>query len=132
MTSPDKSKAFELRLAGATYESIASVAGFKDAGAAQRAVVDVLAGRLKSDPAEVLGVELARLDALLTGLWPAARRGDTQAVDRVLKISERRVHIFELAASMVPSERSTADELKAKRNARLGGSQVQARAGGGE
>lgn len=34
--------------------------------------------------------------------------------------------------SLIPSERSAADDLKAKRDSRLGGSQVQARAGGGE
>jgi hypothetical protein len=69
--------------------------------------------------AEVIAVELARLDALLSGLWPKARRGDVQAVDRVLKIDERRAELRALVPRPAPAAGSPPDpldELRARRD----------------
>ena len=41
---------------------------------------------------------MARLDGMLEKLWPKARRGEVAAVDRVLKISERRAKLLGIEA----------------------------------
>lgn len=103
MTSrqPDerRARALELHLAGATYEAIAKTCGYASRSGAHKAVQAAL--KAAGDPPttdQSLTTELARLDAMLTGLWPKARRGDVQAVDRVMKIGERREQLL-LAAS---------------------------------
>lgn len=97
-TVAKEGKALELHLAGTPYDQIATFLGYKSKGAAHTAVQRALArqgGRREDTPAEkVADSELARLDAMLQGLWPAARRGDVYAVDRVLKIEERRAEII--------------------------------------
>jgi hypothetical protein len=90
-----RTKALELHLAGATYEAIAKAVGYASRSGAHKAVQEAL--KELGDPpssSEANETELARLDAMLTGLWPKARRGDVQAIDRVLKISERREQIL--------------------------------------
>lgn len=84
-------KALELRLAGATYEQIAQAVGYEHRSSAHNAVKQAMEESAPSkDLLEAEDTELARLDAMLTGLWPKARRGDVTAVDRVLRIEERR------------------------------------------
>lgn len=94
MTSPKpderRAKALELHLAGATYDAIAQAVGYASRSGAHKAVQEALTDLGRPISGTALDTELARLDAMLTGLWPKARRGDVQAVDRVLKISERR------------------------------------------
>lgn len=47
---------------------------------------------------DVRQLELLRLDAMLDGLWERARAGKATAVDRVLKIMERRARLLGLDA----------------------------------
>lgn len=63
------------------------------------AAVEAAARRVRETHAEdtAVALELARLDAMLQGLWPAASTGDTAAVDRVLRIGERRDKLLGLA-----------------------------------
>lgn len=42
--------------------------------------------------------EVSRLDGMLSKIYAKAARGDLQAIDRVLKISERRARLFGLDA----------------------------------
>ena len=51
-----------------------------------------------ADPESALGKEIARLDGMLEKLWPKARRGEVSAVDRVLKIGERRAKLLGIEA----------------------------------
>ena len=91
-----RARALELHLAGATYESIARAVGYASRSGAHKAVreaLDALGGAGHADGTSV-DTELARLDAMLTGLWPKARRGDVAAVDRVLRIGERRMALL--------------------------------------
>lgn len=90
-----QAKAVELHLAGATYESIAASVGYAGKSGAFKAVQEGLEA-LGEAPGmgEAMATELARLDAMLTGLWSKARRGDVNAVDRVLRISERRTQLL--------------------------------------
>jgi hypothetical protein len=64
-------------------------AGLEDA----RAQIGAEANELKSE-------EISRLDAMLAGLWPDARKGQQGAVDRVLKIMERRAKLLGLDAPL--------------------------------
>jgi hypothetical protein len=95
-----RSKALELRKSGLTFAQIGRALGCSE----QRAhkVVTEELGRLNSQraeqAAEVTRLELQRLDDLLLGLWDSAKAGDLQAVDRALKIMERRARLLGIDA----------------------------------
>ena len=68
----------------------------------------------------MIALELLRLDDMLFGLWPDARRGDNTAVVTVLKIMERRSKLLgldmpvkQVNMTMTPDElgRLSDDEL---------------------
>lgn len=116
-------RAVELRLAGAGYEQIAQQVGYRGPSGAHQAVQRGLEKLLHESPPEVRQLELERLDALLLGLWPKARRGDSAAVDRVLKVMERRSVYLELAKPTQEPQPEQApatplDEFRARREAR--------------
>lgn len=88
-----RTRALQLRKAGATFDQIAQQVGFEGRGQACRAVQQELADLPKEDAAELRDLELARLDSLLTAMWPKAIGGNGWAVDRVLRIMERRARL---------------------------------------
>lgn len=93
-------KALEMRKAGATFEQIGNALGITPQGA-HRAVKRALRRIIeKSDEAaeEIRRLELERLDAMLLALWPQAKRGNLGAVDRILRIMERRAKLLGLDA----------------------------------
>lgn len=83
-------QAIELRRANVTYEQIALTLGYAHRGKAYEDVHIALDQITKQPAEELLAEELDRLDALIMGLWSKARVGDVHAVDRVLRIMERR------------------------------------------
>lgn len=83
--------AFELRKAGASYELIAEKLGYASAKSAENSIRSTLNRKYKpEDVEEVVSMELARLDALQLVAWRRAKEGDLSAIDRILKIMERR------------------------------------------
>jgi len=83
--------AFDLRKAGASYDVIAEKLGYKNALSAENAVRQVIERRYKPDDIQhVVYMELERLDALQLIAWRKAKEGDMGAIDRILKIMERR------------------------------------------
>ncbi len=93
-------QALELRRLGFGYREIAAhleigrtrahqlvTAAMEDAKAQVAESVDLIKAE-----------EISRLDGLLRGVWPNARRGHLGAVDRVLKIMERRAKLLGLDA----------------------------------
>lgn len=108
MTSqPDelRARALELHLAGATYQTIADQLGYASKASAHKVVREALDQLVMPEERPLDGVTdtaIARLDAMLVGLWPKARRGDVQAIDRVLKIEERRTALIALAQEQNP------------------------------
>ncbi|MHB8867449.1 MAG: hypothetical protein ACYC6T_08080 [Thermoleophilia bacterium] len=91
--------ALELRLGGATYEQIAPRLGYKNRSGAMRAVKRALDKLISPEDVESLRqLELERLDRLLLGIWSSAVRGNPAAIDRVLKILERRARILGIDA----------------------------------
>jgi hypothetical protein len=113
-----RSTALSVHLAGATYEAIAQAVGYRYRATAHRAVQDALTA-LGEAPgvSQAVTVELARLDAMLLGLWGRARKGDVAAVDRVLRIGERRTQLLQSIPGTEPAnpQRTALDELRARR-----------------
>jgi hypothetical protein len=93
-------RAVQLRRAGMSYDAIAKTLECTRSGAF-KAVARVLA-RIAKDAREDAGLirdlEVQRLDALLVAVWPKAVKGDVAAVDRALRIAERRARLLGLDA----------------------------------
>ena len=91
-------RCLDLRRAGVTYDVIAEQVGYSNAGAAYNAVRSALRATLQEPANEVRELEVDRLDRLERALWPAALNGDQGAIDRILRISERRARLLGLDA----------------------------------
>lgn len=93
-------QAVELRRAGRSYREIARQVGIGVASAHRLVAAAIAEARttVQEDVVELRALELSRLDGMLGGLWPQARRGNLGAVDRVLKIMERRAKLLGLDA----------------------------------
>lgn len=79
-------KVLDLRRAGVPFDTIAERLSITAKSA--KALFDKALGTY--DPEYTTALEADRLDRLHLGVWPQAVQGDLAAVDRVLKISERR------------------------------------------
>ena len=86
----------ELRRAGMTFQQIADEVGYADRSNAHAAYKRAIARAFQQPAAEVRELEADRLDRLQLAVWARALRGDLAAVDRVLKISERRARLLGL------------------------------------
>ena len=93
-------KALELRKAGATYVQIAEALGISRAGA-HKVVLRALA-RLEKEAGEeaehLRRLEIERLDAMLLAIWPHVKKGSLGAIDRAIRIMERRAKLLGLDA----------------------------------
>jgi hypothetical protein len=89
-------QALELRKAGRTYAAIAQELGYCSPSGAEKAVRVAIRKILAEPGEEVIAMERERLDALLGAVWEQALAGDFQAVDRALKIMERRARLLGL------------------------------------
>lgn len=89
-------RALELRLTGMPYEDIADTLGYAGRAAAYSAVRAVIARREHEAVEEMRQIEGDRLDTMAATLWPLVKTGDLQAVDRMLKIMQRRAALFGL------------------------------------
>lgn len=101
----------ELRAAGADFDQIVATPGtYKDKGSVSRAIKEALA-EITIEPAEeLIKLELKRLDAMLMGIWGAARTGDVFAIDRVLKIQNQRARYLGLEPPS--SDQQTTKDVK--------------------
>lgn len=97
----------ELRRAGVSFDDIANRVGYNDRGAAHKAYKRALARTLQEPAAEIRELEQDRLDRLQVAVWAKALRGDLGAVDRVLRIFERRARLLGLDHSDGIAERQT-------------------------
>lgn len=91
-------QALELRKAGISYEMIAQRLGYANRTSAYRAVSTVLDNSEKEASSDLREMELRRLDDLFLSIYKKARDGDYAAIDRCLKIMERRAKIAGLDA----------------------------------
>lgn len=97
--APRAVMAFELRKAGATYELIAEKLGYASPNSARNAILNRIQRYYKANEeevSEIVGLELARLDQLQLICWQEAKDHNLSAVDRILKIMERRAKLLGL------------------------------------
>jgi hypothetical protein len=93
----NEGQALELRKEGFTFQQIADLLGYKTSAGAYQIVQKAMTRLGKPETAEeVRSLELARLDEMLTSLWP--RKNDPQVADRILKIMDRRSRYLGLDA----------------------------------
>lgn len=91
-------RALELRKSGVSYEDIARELGYRGRDGAHRAVSAALKRTLQEPADELRRLESERLDAMLFAIAPLVRRGNLEAIDRALKIMERRAKLLGLDA----------------------------------
>jgi len=108
VTAAEKRRqAVELRKAGATFEEIAAAHGadgrrlYSNKGTAYRAVEQALREAVREPTRELIELETQRLDLMLRALWPQVIAGKLGAVDRALRVAERRARLLGLDGPQV-------------------------------
>jgi predicted transcriptional regulator len=92
--------AIELRKSGATYEAIGDQLGVSAQAAhqhVQRALKRII-DETNETADEVRTIELQRLDRALQAIWRRVLQGDVHAIDRSIRIMERRAKLLGLDA----------------------------------
>lgn len=93
-----QAKALELRTQGKTLDYIARTVGYASTSGAYKAIISGLQRTLQEPADELRKLELERLDIMQEAIWWAASHGQPQAVDRALRIMERRAKYMGLDA----------------------------------
>lgn len=93
-----RAQALQLRKAGVQCDKIAERLGYSDGQHAARDINRAIREVPRDDAAELVALELLRLDALLQSMWPEALKGSTWHVDRCLAIADRRARYLGLDA----------------------------------
>lgn len=95
-----RAKALELRKAGASYHEISETLGvpLSTVGRWVKEGIVRWQKQTEQDAGEIVTLETNRLDRMLMGFWSRAKAGDDAAVDRVLRIMERRAKLLGLDA----------------------------------
>jgi len=97
-SAKDIAEAMQMRIAGATYEQIRVAKGWKNRSVAYNACMREF-HRLKDEPArELRQIELLRIDRAQVAIWTQVIGGNFGAIDRFVKLSERRSRILGLDA----------------------------------
>jgi hypothetical protein len=93
-------EAIRLRRAGSTYDSIGAALGVTRSTARKLVVGEFDRLNLETGEAaqELRTLEAARLDEIQEAIWPRAVQGHLGAIDRVLKVMERRARLLGLDA----------------------------------
>ena len=94
-------KALELRKRGMNYTQIGKKLGCSRSTACRYVLSELenLADKCREEAAHVRDLELQRLDALYLKAWEAVEGGDLPAIDRCLRIMERRAKLLGLDAA---------------------------------
>ena len=94
--------ALELRRAGYSYDSIGRKIGLSKsrAHALVQMGLDEVRQQIAAAVDNLRAEEVSRLDGMLAKIYPKASRGDVAAIDRVLKIGERRAKLLGIEAPM--------------------------------
>lgn len=91
-------RALELRKQGCTYVAIATELGVSPQAVHKRVtkVLEVMREEMNEEAKSLRQLEAERLDALQTACWHMAMQGNLYAIDRVLRIMDRRARLFGL------------------------------------
>ena len=92
-----RKRALDLRLAGLSFRAIAKAEGVSHATIISD-IKEALADIPRSSAEELRQVESARLDQLQRAIWGDALKGDLGAVDKAVKIIDRRARLLGLDA----------------------------------
>ena len=87
----------ELRLAGANLEAIGRQVGLHKSNVSRR-IKDALADIPAAEADALRAIENERLDGMQVAIWSRVRQGDLGAIDRAIRISERRSRLNGLDA----------------------------------
>ena len=90
----------ELRAQGWTWQRIADETGYANPSAAKVAFDNAIKRTMQPIADEVRTLELERLDRFLSYLWPKIEQGDPTAIDKGLKIMDRRAKYLGLDAPL--------------------------------
>lgn len=93
-----RAKALELRKAGYQYKDIADALGvsISTVGRWVQEGMDQWKKQAVKYAEDIVLMEEKRLDRMLAGVWSRAKAGDDAAVDRVIKIMDRRAKLLGL------------------------------------
>lgn len=91
-------QALELRKAGFSYPTIAERLGYASPQAAFKAVDTALKKSIQEPADELRTLEVERLDGMLASLASQVKQGNHSAIDRALRIMERRAKLLGLDA----------------------------------
>lgn len=96
----NRAKALELRKSGMSYAQIGEQLGVSDKRAFQyiKESLEKLTALETTTANELRTLEAERLDAIQAGLFETAKNGNLWAVDRYLKLAERRAKLLGLDA----------------------------------
>ena len=94
-------KALELRKRGLNYTQIGKKLGCHRSTACRYVLSELenLADKCREEAVHVRDLELQRLDALYLKAWEAVEEGDLPAIDRCLRVQERRAKLLGLDAA---------------------------------
>lgn len=109
-----RQRAVELRVEGATFDQISIDLGCTRSAAwkmVQREI-DEIVRDTRTAAAELRALELARLDSALQAIWSNVEAGHLGAIDRLIRISERRARLLGLDAPsrIAPTDPTGANE----------------------
>lgn len=93
-----QAQALTLRKAGVSVTAIAETLGWNSHQAASKAISAALKRTIQEPADELRTLELARLDDMLKAIAPHVAAGNLTAIDRALKIQERRARLLGLDA----------------------------------
>jgi hypothetical protein len=101
LTAQRREKAWQLKLAGATLDEIATALQYASAAAVSKDLARSLQSALNMEAKvanEYRALKYARLERLLRGHWAAAIKGDSKAAMVVLAVIDREVKLLGLDA----------------------------------
>lgn len=91
-------RALQLRLAGFNYDEISKHLGYAGRQQSYKAVKTILDETLKEPADELRQLETAKIDALINVLWIDCLLGDLKAMDRIVRLLERKSKLLGLDA----------------------------------
>lgn len=97
LTAAEKqAEAMRLRIAGRSFDAIAEALGYASKSGAYKAVLTGLQNTLQEPADELRTLEVERLDAMIDAIWDKVESGSEAAIDRALRIMERRSRLLGL------------------------------------
>lgn len=93
-------RVLKYRLAGKSYRDISRMVGISEStvSADIQAILEPVEESARKNVELYIKLELERLDKMARPVWFSATRGDTAAVDQILKIMQRRAKLLGLDA----------------------------------